>query len=157
MFYPLATVLGLINCVTYTLAIIYMRKANEKGVTMPSMVGASALVVAVISFVLFMAVGDHSKTPTDISFWFAVGYSGIVAALIGRVLNVKAYEHVGASLMSALAYLEMFIAILIPVFVLNEKLSPAMVVGGIFILLGVYVVEHHKHPHVKHHITMRHH
>lgn len=156
-FYPLATVLSLINCVTYTLAIIYMRKANEKGVSMPSMVGASAMIVTVISLVLFLLFGDQSRTPNDFNFWLAISCSAILSALIGRVLNVKAYEHVGASVMSALGYLEMFVAILIPVFVLNEKLSPAMVIGGILILIGVYIVQYHKHPHAKHHITIRHH
>jgi drug/metabolite transporter (DMT)-like permease len=155
-FYPMATVLALVNCVTYALAIIYMRKANEKGVSMSSMIGSSALFVAAVCAVLFIGFGDYTRTPTDVNFWLAICYSGIITALFGRMLNVKAYEHVGASLMSALSYLELFVAILIPVFVLNEKLSPAMVIGGIFILIGVYIVEHHKHPHVKHHITMRH-
>jgi len=86
----------------------------------------------------------------------AVGYSGIVVALIGRALNVWSYERVGGAVMSALGYLETFVAILIPVVVLNEKLSPEMVIGGVLILFGVYIVEHHKHPHAKHHISLRH-
>lgn len=156
-FYPLATVLALVNCVFATLALIYMRRSNESGVPMPAMVGSSALFVAVVSYGLFLLFGDTAKTPNGPDFWLAVLYAGVVVGLIGRILNVKSYERVGASTMSALVYLEMFVAILIPVFVLNEQLSPTMVIGGILILIGVYVVEHHKHPHVKHHITMRHH
>jgi drug/metabolite transporter (DMT)-like permease len=155
-FYPLATILALTNSVGYTISIIFMRRANEHGVTMPSIIGVSAWFAVAVSLVLFVLFGDKTSTPTDVSYWLAVGYSGIVVALVGRALNVWSYEHVGAVVMSALGYLETLVAILIPVAVLNEKLSPEMVIGGVLILFGVYIVEHHKHPHAKHHIIMRH-
>ncbi len=155
-FYPLATALALINCVTYTIAIIFMRRANERGVTMSDVIGTSAWFAVAVSLVLFLLFGNKADTPTDMPYWLAVGYSGIVVALIGRALNVWSYERVGGAVMSALGYLETFVAILIPVVVLNEKLSPEMVIGGVLILFGVYIVEHHKHPHAKHHISLRH-
>lgn len=155
-FYPLATILAVTNSVGYTISIIFMRRANERGVTMPSIIGISAWFAVALSLVLFVLFGDKAGTPTNLPFWLAVGYSGIVVALIGRALNIWSYEHVGGAVMSSLGYLETFVAILIPVFVLNEKLSPEMVIGGILILVGVYIVEHHKHPHAKHHIIMRH-
>ena len=155
-FYPLATFLALVNSVGYTISIIFMRRANERGVTMPSIIGISSWFAVALSLVLFILFGDKTSTPTDLRFWLAVVYSGIAVALIGRALNIWSYEHVGGAVMSSLGYLETFIAILIPVFVLNEKLSPEMVIGGVLILFGVYIVEHHKHPHAKHHIIMRH-
>lgn len=155
-FYPLATFLALANSVGYTISIIFMRRANERGVSMPSIIGISAWFAVALSLVLFVLFGDKASTPTNLPFWLAVVYSGIAVALIGRALNVWSYEHVGGAVMSSLGYLETFVAILIPVFVLNEKLSPEMVIGGVLILLGVYVVEHHKHHHAKHHIIMRH-
>ncbi len=156
-FYPLATFLALANCVAYTLGIIYLRKANEVGVSIPVAIGVSSMMIAVVAYVLFLLFGDWSRTPVDGGYWLAVAYSALVVALIGRALNVMAYEHVGGAVMSALGYVETLIAILIPVFILHEKLSVEMVVGGILILIGVYVVEHHKHPHSKHHIIHRNH
>lgn len=155
-FYPLATLLALTNCVAYTIAIIFMRRANEHGVTMSGIIGTSAWLAVVVSLVLFILFGDKTSTPADAPYWLAVGYSGIVVALVGRALNIWSYEHVGGAVMSALGYLETFVAILIPVVILNEKLSPEMVIGGVLILFGVYIVEHHKHPRAKHHITLRH-
>lgn len=156
-FYPLATVLGLINCVTYSLGIIYLRKANEAGVTMPVAIGSSSIAIAFVALILLVLFGDTTRMPVDVSHWLAVGYSAMVVGLLGRAFNVIAYEHIGSALMSALGYLETFVAILIPVFVLNEKLSPEMIVGGALILVGVYVVESHKHPHIKDHFIHRHH
>lgn len=156
-FYPLATVLGLINCFAYSLGIIYMRKANEAGVNMTVTIGTTSAVVALVSLALFVVFGDSTRTPVDGSFWLAVVYSAIVVALLQRALNVITYEHIGSALMSALGYFETLLAILVPVFVLNEKLSVEMVIGGILILAGVYVVESHKYPHFKFHFIHRHH
>lgn len=156
-FYPIATVLAVINFVFYGLVFIYMRRANERGVPMPAVIGMSALIVAASSLVLFAVVGNHQAVPHDGLFFVAVIYSGVVVALIGRAMNIKAYEHIGASIMSAIAYFEMFVAILIPVIVLHERLSPTTVAGGIIILIGVYIVEYHGPAHSKHRVAMRHH
>lgn len=148
-FYPLATVLGVVNSIGYALGIIHLRKANEAGVQMPVSIGLSALMTTVVTFFAFVVFGDWTRTPVDGGFWLAVSYSAIVIALIGRAMNVAAYEHIGAATISALGYVQTLIAILIPVAILNEQLSVEMVVGGIVILIGVYMVEHHKHPHNK--------
>lgn len=156
-FYPLATVLALANCFVYAIGIIYLRKSNEAGVSMPAALGVSSIMIATVAYILFLAFGDWSRTPFNTEYGLAVVYSAIVVALIARALNVISYEHVGASVLSALGYLETLVAILIPVFVLHEKLSVEMVVGGILILIGVFVVEYHKHPHIKHHLIHRDH
>lgn len=156
-FYPLATILGLINCVAYSLGIIYLRKANEAGVSMPVTIGTTSTVIALVSLGLLVLFGDTSRMPIEASYWLAVGYSALAVGLLHRILSVLSYEHIGSVMISALGYFEIMLAILIPVFVLNEKLSPEMVVGGALILFGVYVVESHKYPHAKHHFIHRHH
>jgi drug/metabolite transporter (DMT)-like permease len=149
-FYPLATLLTFLQCFAYVLGTIYMRKANEDGVSMGAVIGVTALVTVVISSLLFTTFGDYARTPTGGSFWLAVLYSGIIATCLARALNVLSYEHVGAVPIAALTYLETFVAILIPVFVLGETLSSTMVIGGILILLGVFIVERHDQAPVKH-------
>lgn len=148
-FYPLATVLSLINSVAFALALIHMRKANEAGVSLWAVLGVSSSIAAIVASVLFVVNGDSSRLPGDAAYWLAVVYSGVGVALIARALNIFSYEHVGSAVISAMQYLGTLLAILIPVFVLNEKLSVEMVIGGILILIGVYVVESHKHPHTK--------
>lgn len=155
VFYPSATVLTLVQCVAYAYGIVYMRRANEDGIAMPAVIGVTAVATTAVAALLFAVYGNHAQTSSDVGFWLAVIYSGVVASLIARAINVLSYERIGAAVIAALTYFETFIAILIPVFVLHEQLSPAMVLGGILILLGVYVVEHHKHPHAKHHFIHR--
>ena len=156
-FYPVATMLALINCVSYALTTVYLRKADEAGVTTPVAIGVSSGLIALIAMILFVPFGDWTRTPMDGNYLAAVAYSALVVALLVRAFNVLAYERLGSAVLSALTYLQIFVAVLIPVFVLHEQLSPAMVIGGALILLGVYVVEARKHPHIKHHLIHHNH
>lgn len=153
-FYPMSTLLTLVNCVTFSLAIIYSKRANEQGVSMSALIGIYAWFVAAISLLLATMNGVAITAPDSTTFWL-IAYSGIGVALIARGMTIVSYEKVGSAVTSALSYLGAFLSILVPVFVLNEKLSVEMVFGGILILFGIYVVEHHNSPHHKHHQILK--
>lgn len=156
-FYPGATVLMMINALTYPLAVIYSRKANEAGLSLVSIMGISAIVIFFVSATVVIA--QSSWQPQDVTTRNIAGilYSGIVVALIARMLSVASYERIGSAVVSALAYLEIMMAIGIPIVLLNEELSVGMVFGGALILLGIYLVEYHKSKHTKHFHLHRHH
>lgn len=155
-FYPAATVLLLINCLSYPIALLQLKKANEMGVSMVSLIGLSSFVVAAFSLVLLVTTGSSVSLPSGWS-WFGVVYSGLAVALIGRMCKVWSYEHIGAAATSAVMYLEIFLAILLPVFVLHEHIAVGTVVGGTLVLLGVYLVESHKLLAHRHHHFWRSH
>ncbi len=155
-FYPLATVFGLIDCIAYAFGIIYLRRADEAGVGTMASIGVSATMTALVASLLLVLYGDFHRIPVDGGYWLAVAYSALIVALLARALNVIVYERLGSTTVSALGYLQTLAAILIPVAVLGEKLSPEMVIGGALILFGVYVVESHKHPHGRHHFIHQH-
>jgi len=150
IFYPAATVIALVQCITFPLAIIYYKKANESGLSFMPMMGISAWIIVAVSLVGYWFFAAPNTTLADQKPWVII-YSAFVVCLLGRIVNVKSYEHIGATVSGTLAYLETFLAILIPIVILNERISFAMVIGGVFVLVGVYVVEHHKSIHHKHH------
>lgn len=159
-FYPLATVFALINTVMFPITIIYYKKANDEGMPLLSLMNISSWIVSIICIVIlfimtiiFKVTFDSPNAPALI----AIAYSGLAVSLLSRTIGIKSYEHIGSASMSALAYLETFLAILIPVIVLRESLSVEMIVGGTVILLGVFIVEHHKSIHHKHHFIFRNH
>lgn len=160
VFYPLATVLALINTISFPITIIYYRRANDEGVPIMALMNISSWVVTFISvvmlFVMTIFFNATFETPAKPAI-IAVFYSAIAVALLSRAMGIKSYEYIGAVRTSALAYLETFLAILIPVVVLRESLSTEMIIGGIVILLGVFIVEHHKSIHHKHHFIFRNH
>ncbi len=154
-FYPLATLFGLINCFSFALAMVLIRRCDQVAhVPLAATIGIGALFTVIISGLLFFVTG-HAAHPVRINesvLWAAL-YSGAWVALIGRILNVQIFEKLGAATSGAIVYFETLLAIIIPVFVLHEKLSITMVVGGIFILLGLYIIEHHKHSHARLHFV----
>lgn len=158
VFYPLATLFILGNCLSFPLAIIFSKKAHQDGVPVMATLGVSAWVVVFISALMLPLTWNSSSLPTVTpSLLFGILYSGVVVALISRLLNILSYENIGAVANAALTYSETLMAVILPVFVLREKLSKEMVLGGILILLGVYVVEHHKSVHHKYAHLHRHH
>lgn len=156
-FYPLATFFALLNCVFFPLAIIYYKRANESGLPMSALMGVSAWIIFAANTVFFIVMGNTEVITLDKAAVIGILYSGVFVALVGRTINVLSYEHIGAAASGVLTYLEVFLAILLPLIFLGEKLSKEMVLGGIIILLGVYVVESHKSTHHKHHYIFRSH
>lgn len=156
VFYPLASLLVLMNCFTFPAALIYYKKANEAGLPMGAVTGISAWITFIVSMLLVQAKGENFSGVTG-GVLFAVLYSGIAVVVVARILNILSYEHIGAAATSVLSYLETIVAVLIPVVVLGEHLSVGIVIGGVLILLGVYVVEHRKGPHRRHYALYRHH
>ena len=156
VFYPLGTALTLINSMTFPLSIIFFARANKKGVPMTALMGVSTATTLVCAVAL--AVVTSTSVPVPSPHIAAVAlYSGIMVAVIARSLNIASYERIGAVVSSSLGYLESLLAIILPVLVLHEQLSREMVIGGVLILLGLFVVEHHKSRHHKHHHAFHHH
>lgn len=156
VFYPLATIYALINVFSFPLSIIYFKRANEAGLPMSSLMSFSSWIVCGVNAVFLLLIGGGLSMPSSGAL-LAIMYSGIIVALLSRSLSVVAYEHIGSAISGALGYLETLLAIVIPVFVLSEQLSVEMVIGGMLILLGVYIVEHHKSKAHKHFQFFKHH
>lgn len=145
-FYPIATVLMLVNIIFFTLGILLSRKSNEAGMPLTANSGLMSLVILVLSF-----TGMYSLhgLPLDIIYfsiptWIGILYSSIMVVFIARIMNIASYEHVGAATTGGLNYLGIIVAILIPIVLLGEKLPITIVLGGIVILVGIYLTENHR-------------
>lgn len=155
-FYPLATLLLMINCCTYPLSSIIWKKAHESGLSLYFILGFSSIVIAALSLINLVMFPPASFQIHKSSL-LAILFSSLFVAIVGRLISIKIYERLGSVFASALGYLETFLAILIPVIILGEKLSVAMVAGGALILLGIYIIEYHKSRHHKYFHIFRHH
>ena len=164
-FYPVATAYALLNVVLFSVGMIYMRKANEAGYSMMTVLGISSLSGAILTGVMISVTGTSIVAVLGLAVQPAMilplFYSGIVVSLLARALSVVSFEHIGAAMTAGIDYFGRFLAIILPVFVLNETLSIPMVLGGTLIVFGVLIVEntlprhHHKHHratvlHLKH-------
>jgi drug/metabolite transporter (DMT)-like permease len=166
-FYPLATILLLINCVLTPLNVIHQRRANEQGVPFTASLGFMTLVsVPIIAMIYIFTRGGAvmldaiSSLPWQVLL--VVLYSGFIVTYVSRSLAIKSYEYTGAAVKGGLSYIETLLAIVLPLIVLGEQLSIEVAVGALLILVGVFLAEsggkHHLfkvgfkwHPHHLHH------
>ena len=156
LFYPLATVLSIAQSILFVGAFIAFRRANEIGVPIIPSVGLTAPVGVVITLPAFLLLGDATQMPNDLPFWLAALYSAIGIAVLFRAVTVVAYRRIGAVSVASLLYLENLLAIILPVMIIGEVISVEMAVGGVLILLGMYLVESHKARRHKYNIAHRH-
>lgn len=150
-FYPLATALTLINCLFFPLGLVFYRKSHEAGLPMVSIQGVMSATVFGVSGVGLYATGGSLLAAFTIpaEVWLGIIYSSVVVIFIARMMAMASMERIGASAYSGLVYLENIIAIIIPIIILGEQLSWAIIAGGIFILIGLFLTEKHRtrsHP-----------
>ena len=156
VFYPVATILCLLNCLLQPLAVIKIKQANEKGgVPLLAITAVMSYIITAANAVFWLAKGAPIPAHVDGVVVGAIVYWAIINTLIARTLLVKGFEVIGSASISALTYFEMLLSVLFPVAFLHEKISLPMALGGVLILLGVYVVQHHKSDHHKHHHLYR--
>ncbi len=146
IFYPTATILMFINCITYPISVVYQRKANEGGV--PFTVNAGFMAMVTLLFTLILAIFNNELydiLPQAINLswqgWLAVAYTCFVVTFVARSLWIKAYENVGAASVGGLSYLQTLLGIALPIVILGEHLSLELIIGAILILLGLYIAE----------------
>ena len=152
-FNPLATVLALAQCLAFPLAVIFSRLANEKGLPLAATFGISSTVVTTVA--LGIALLSLEPFPYRLldqpPLLMAILYSALCVSLLARLLTVASYRHVGSAAIAGLQYGESFLAILLPIILLGERMTQEMLIGGTLIILGIIIAEAHHHPSVHHH------
>lgn len=76
--------------------------------------------------------------PTDA--WLSIAYLVVIGSVIAFGAYIYALKRLPATLVSIHAYINPIVAILLGDLLMNEKLTPFVVVGTITTLLGVYLV-----------------
>jgi drug/metabolite transporter (DMT)-like permease len=156
VFYPIATIAALTSMLAYPASVVLSKDINKKfKVHILSIVSFSSLLTAFVSLCLWGLSRDGQAVAVSTVDVWSLLYAGLIVLGLSRALTLRSYRYVSTPTLSSLFYLESFLAVILPVFVLNEKLSVEMIIGGCLILLGVYAIEHHKATHHKHHHVIR--
>jgi drug/metabolite transporter (DMT)-like permease len=82
--------------------------------------------------------------------WLIAVFLAFGLSVAFRWLNTKAYEHLGTAATASVNYLHYALAIGLPLALLGEELPLEVIIGGIFIVIGIIFVRHRPHPHVHH-------
>lgn len=150
-FHLVPVLLGLVYCLTYPLATVYYKKANDEKVHLVALVSLGVVLSAGLNGVMWLLNGARTEHSLTVPAIAGMVYSIVVVALYGKFLNIRSYEHVGSGVMGSLYYLQSVLAVLLPLLILREEIRTFTLVGGAIILLGVWITEYHHSNHAKHH------
>ena len=77
----------------------------------------------------------------DWQAWAGMAYMGMCSSVLGYMIYYWALRHMEASRLAATTYIEPVLAILLGVIFVGERVTVRSAVGGLLILLGVWVAE----------------
>jgi drug/metabolite transporter (DMT)-like permease len=156
VFYPIATIAALVSMLSYPATVVLTKDINKTfRVHILSIVSFSSLLTALVSLSLWgVSHSTQAVVISTIDMWSLL-YAGLIVLGLSRALTLRGYKYVSTPTLGSLFYVESFLAVILPVVVLNEKLSVEMIAGGCLILLGVYAIEHHRSAHHKYHHVIR--
>jgi drug/metabolite transporter (DMT)-like permease len=73
--------------------------------------------------------------------WWSLVYMAVFAGVLAYLIYYYALQHIAASRVSAVSYLQPLGATVLAVFLLGEVITPTLVIGGILVLTGVFLAE----------------
>lgn len=94
--------------------------------------------IVILPFTTPQAWSDLPRLTLD--SWLALLFLGIFCSGLGYLIWYDALSKIDASQLSSLSYIQPLITLLIAAMLLGEAITPAIVLGGAVILLGVYLV-----------------
>lgn len=134
----------LITCgaVLSSLYLTYSRKAHTDRLSPFIITSSSILVTCIVLFPLFLFESANQSgwwNSLTSSSVFAVIYISTVSTVLNYILLQYSIKHGGSILTSMQHYLAPPLAFVFSYFLLGEQLTAGLVIGGILVLLGVYV------------------
>ena len=72
--------------------------------------------------------------------WLSIGYLVVFGSIITFTAYVYTLQHLSAEQASIYAYVNPVVALLLSAFILDEKITPLIIAGGLIALYGVYLV-----------------
>ena len=116
--------------------------------------GETFIIAAGLTLVLHGTTPFASLMTLPLWGWAILLFQAIGLSVAFRWLNTKSYEHLGTATAASVNYLYYALAIGLPLLLLGENLPLEVVIGGIFIVIGIYFVRHRTQLHRRY--TQRH-
>jgi drug/metabolite transporter (DMT)-like permease len=155
-----ATLLLIIAVISGALYTVLSRKANEAGLKIDAIFSITAVIGLIAYFAVF-AISVKGDIYPHLALTYqqimAVIFSAIIVMYFARKWTLLVYEKSGPVILSGLGYLGVFLSVLFSIISLNEKPPVGVIVGGVLIILGLYISDYHKSEHHKHSGDLKHH
>jgi drug/metabolite transporter (DMT)-like permease len=131
----LLAVLGSVLC--FSEALLVARRLPHVHPVAMNAVGmiAGALVLVAVS----VLAGEPQALPLRVATWVAVGYVAAIGSVVVFLLYVYVVQHWTASRAAYVMVLIPFVTVVLSAWLDREPVGPALVLGGLLIIGGVYI------------------
>ncbi len=134
-------VLSLISIVTWTSGTLLSTKNNLK-INPFEGIGWQMLLGGIILLIASRITGQHVPLHTiPAKAWMAFAYLTVMGSLVCFVCYLYALKTLPISLVSIYVYINPIVALLLGVFILNEKITPQIIIGIAVTFTGIYLVK----------------
>jgi drug/metabolite transporter (DMT)-like permease len=96
--------------------------------------------LALAPFTIWLSLPFH-YSQTSARAWWSLVYMAVFAGVLAYLIYYYALQHIPASRVSAVSYLQPLGATVLAVLLLGDLITATLVIGGILVLTGVYVTE----------------
>ena len=131
--YLLAVLIAVVSAAASGIVVKYFPRSHPIAT---NVVGMS--VAAIILLVVSIAFGETFRLPALIPTWLALGWL-VTSSIVGFVLIVWILSRWTATATSYIGVLTPLVTVAAASVLAGEKPTPTFLVGGLFVLLGVYV------------------
>jgi drug/metabolite transporter (DMT)-like permease len=130
----------LISAPNWAIFSILSRRGLEKHPAARMMFFVMAIGWLFSSVLFFMDSGPGELTNLSLPGWLGIAFLGIFCSGLAYIAWYDALQSLPASQVGVFLYLEPLVAVLVAGIVLGETVNLASLLGGLIILLGVYLV-----------------
>jgi drug/metabolite transporter (DMT)-like permease len=122
-------------CIAETGVIVkWIPRSDPFATNAVAMLTGAAILVA-----LSLLAGEDRALPTRTATWAAIGYLVVFGSVVMFALYLFALERWTASAVSYITLLLPLVTVSLALLITGERVSPSFVIGGLVILVGVYV------------------
>jgi len=86
----------------------------------------------------------------SLNSWLAIIYLSFTCSLLGYYIWFYTIKQIGAAVTSSFLFAEPLVTVLLAVTLIQEKLTPPIIAGGLLIFTGVYLITKNKPPKTNH-------
>jgi drug/metabolite transporter (DMT)-like permease len=107
----------------------------------PLIVVGGAMIAAVIPLLFFIRGSLIAKLPTlPLSAWLSIAFLSLACTVFGFVIWFRALQRMEASQAASFVYLEPLFGVSFSKLLLDEPITPALLIGAALLIGGVYLI-----------------
>ncbi len=111
----------------------------------PLLITSASIVGSVIFWIPLAGVEIllHGWHPLGLVAWLAIGWMALMSTVIAYLAWFKGLAHIDGSAAASALFIQPLLGTLLAILLLHDQLLPTTIIGGILIVISVYLISRH--------------